>query len=560
MRSQRGPLAALVCLLVVLSTGVAVTPAGATPGEPDSVAPPDPDEDVQGWEDGYWHNDTLDVDQSDGVTEAELEAIVSRSMARVEYVRGVEFDRRPPVQVINRSELADLYAELYANANVSEAARTHQNVKFEALFFVGEETDYLEVQERNRAEGVLGFYVFGNASGFGGVEGGDIVLVSDGEGPPRVDEITLAQELFHSYQDQQLRTTNDYEITTEDDQRAVLSVVEGDGNYVDYLYEQRCGDEWNCLQPDRDRGSTDRHIGLAVYGLVPYSDGPPFVQDVRQEGDWSAVADLYDRPPETTEQYIHPEKYRKDAPANVTVADRSSDAWRILELETGVNYATFGEAGVYTMLWYPSYLTRSNEVVPYNHLFDGGPPPDLYSYDHPYSAGWDGDKLYPYVSDSAAANETGYVWKLAWDSPADAEQFADGYRQLLAFHGAREVQGAEGVYVVLESDTARDFADTFSIEVDGDRVTIVNAPTVADLNGVREGTVPPGVSTPTATPTATPFEFGTATPTSTGTETGTSSPTPVNGTTSTPGQPGFGAVTALVAAVVAAFAVVVRRR
>jgi signal transduction histidine kinase len=29
------------------------------------------------------------------------------------------------------------------------------------------------------------------------------------------------------------------------------------------------------------------------------------------------------------------------------------------------------------------------------------------------------------------------------------------------------------VYVVLESDTARDFADTFSIEVDGDGVTIV---------------------------------------------------------------------------------------
>jgi PGF-CTERM protein len=551
MRSQRGPLVALVCVLVVVSTGAAAVPASAAPGGTDSVdAPPDPDEDVVGWEDGYWHNDTLDVDQSDGVTEAELEAIVSRSMARVEYVRDVEFDRRPPVEVINRTELADLYAELYANANVSAAARTHQNTKFEALFFVGEETDYFEVQERNRAEGVLGFYVFGNASGFGGVEGGDIVLVSDGEGPPRVDEITLAQELFHSYQDQQLRTTNDYEITTEDDQRAVLSVVEGDGNYVDYLYEQRCGDEWDCLQPERDRGSTDRHIGLAIYGLVPYSDGPPFVQSYREAEGWSAVAELYDRPPETTEQYIHPDKYREDAPANVTVPDRSGTDWRVLELEGGVNYATFGEAGLYSMLWYPSYQARSNEVIPYNHLFDGGPPPDLYSYDHPYSAGWDGDKLYPYVSDSAAENETGYVWKLAWDSPGDATEFADGYRQLLAFHGARAVSGAEDVYVIPESDTGRDFADAYAIQVEGDRVTVVNAPTLADLNGVREGTVPAGVATPTATPTATPFESGTATPSPTGTP--SASPTPVDGTTPTPGQPGFGAVAALVAAVAAA--------
>lgn len=553
----------LICVLALvvagLPTGVAghAGPTGAPAAvEPtnETDAPPDPANDTIGWEDGYWHNESIDVDQSDGVNESELHAIVSRSMARVEYVRDVEFERRPPVRVINRSRLGEIYEELYAGSNVTDAARTHQNVKYEALFFVGEDTDYLSVQQQNRAQSVLGFYLYGNASSVSGLSAGDIVLVSENESAPRVDEITLSQELFHSLQDQQFRTTGDYDITTEDDSRAVAGVIEGDGNYVDYLYEQRCGDEWNCLIPDRETASTSRHIGIAVYGLVQYSDGPPFVQEVRQEGGWAAVADLYEQPPETTEQYIHPDKYLEDAPTNVTVGDRSNEEWNVLQLDAGVNYATFGEAGVYTMLWYPSYTTGSDEVIPYNNLLDNGSQPDLYNYDHPYSAGWDGDKLYPYVSEDAATNETGYVWKLAWDSPEDAREFADAYRQLLDFHGAREAEGAEDVYIIPEGEGPREFGDAFALTVEDDTVTIVNAPSLADLNGVREGTVPSGASTPSPTPTETPFDFGTATPS----PTPTPEPTPTDEATPTPGQPGFGPLAALFA--LAATALLARRR
>jgi PGF-CTERM protein len=152
-----------------------------------------------------------------------------------------------------------------------------------------------------------------------------------------------------------------------------------------------------------------------------------------------------------------------------------------------VNYASFGEAGAFVMLWYPSYQTRENQVVPLD-IF-GPEPPDLYDYDHRYTAGWDGDRLVPYVTDdSATTNETGYVWKLVWDSPAEAREFATGYRQLLRYHGAERV-GAD-TYVVPEGRSEKsggEFGDAFHLLVERDTVTIVNAPTTEDLDSIHDG-------------------------------------------------------------------------
>jgi hypothetical protein len=226
--------------------------------------------------------------------------------------------------------------------------------------------------------------------------------------------------------------------------------------------------------------------------LQPYSDGPVFVEGIQEDGGWAAVNEVYENPPNSTEQTIHPEKYRVDEPANVTIEDRSSAEWYVPDLGAGsIDYAQFGEAGVYTMLWYPSYAesqaagTPRTVVIPYGHFLGPsrtGASLDLYNYSHPYSAGWDGDKLLPYVTnDSAETNETGYVWKLTWDTQADATQFVGAYEQLLAHHGAEPVPGAANTYRIEEGD----FADAFRVRTDGRNVTIVNAPTVPALDEVH---------------------------------------------------------------------------
>jgi hypothetical protein len=500
----------LVALSVVLAgcgtavdPGTNATPATDAPTDPDDAttapgdgdddggdegdaAPADPESDVLGWEDGYWYNESITVDRSDGLNESELDAVVARAMARVEVVRDLEFEETVPVEVISRDE----YAEDTTGNEYSTADRLHQNTKAEALFMVGEDTDAIAVQEQNRAASVGGYYSPSEER---------IVIVSDNTSSPKMNEITLAQELFHALQDQHFDLSQ-FESSTQEAHNANDGIIEGDGNLVDYLYEQRCdAGEWgDCLLPDPDAGggggSSDLHIGLYVITFQPYSDGPNFVQEIRDDGGWEAVNDVYANPPASTEQTIHPEKYGADAPTDVTVTDTSSGDWSILEMGAdSVNYAEFGEAGIASMFWYASYAesvesgSASEVVVPYSAFFNQDAsgeldPTDPYDYNFTPSNGWDGDKLYPYVTDdSAATNETAFVWKTVWDTDADATEFANGYVTLLEHHGAEPVDDREDTYV-LPADS--EFDDAYYLYVDGDTVYVVNAPSVDDLDDV----------------------------------------------------------------------------
>lgn len=44
--------------------------------------------------------------------------------------------------------------------------------------------------------------------------------------------------------------------------------------------------------------------------VAPYTDGLTFTHALRREGDWASVDAAWQKPPETTEQLLHPEKYR----------------------------------------------------------------------------------------------------------------------------------------------------------------------------------------------------------------------------------------------------------
>ncbi len=445
----------------------------------------DPANDTLGWEDGYWHNESIDVNRSDGLNESELDAVVARSMARVEYVRELEFEERVPVKIISREEFRNETEERFQGQ--TEAQRLHQDVKFEALFFLGEDESAITQQQENTASNVLGYYSPANHS---------IKIVSDNPESLEMNEITLSQELFHAVQE---KTFNTSELTanTEELHNARDGIIEGDGNYVDHRYEQLCDGSWECLMPQEETGggssgADSTHVGMLALRLQPYSDGPVFVQDRYEESGWQAVNAVYDDAPESTEQTIHSEKYGVDSPQNVSIEDRSTSEWYVPDQGAGsIDYAQFGEAGVYVMLWYPSFAesqavgSPQTVIIPVNHFLrpSRADTLDLYNYSHPYSAGWDGDKLLPYVTnESAETNETGYVWKLVWDSEADAQEFADAYRQLLVHHGAEPVAEHPDTYRIEDGK----FADAFRLELDGETVKIVNAPSVSELDGVHD--------------------------------------------------------------------------
>lgn len=574
MTARRSALALAVCLATLLTATTAAA-APTAPGGPtgsasattasggsgvdvvrsdnashDAVAdaPPDPESDVLGWERGVWYNESIRVTPTDGYNRTEIERIVARSSARVERIRGLEFEATPNVTLITREEFRAFTEDLYGNVtNTTTERRLHQNTKFEALFLVGEDDSYFADFVANQGSIASAFHVNEDIPEHGFEEGDIGVVVSDSGRATELSEPTLGHELLHFVQNNRFDVSRFSGGPTEEAARVNTSLVEADATWVGQTYGDRCGVSWNCLPTSGATPPTFENFGLVLYSFGPYSNTATLFEQQYRANGVEGLNALYERPPASTEQFLHPEDYPDDEPVDVRYEDRSGDAWRLQTFEDGTNYATFGEMGIFVMLYYPSYQTRSTVAIDYDHPFQGSQTNTYVRLDfvHPASTGWDGDKLFVYTNDgSAATNETGYVWKTVWESPAEAEEFADAYTAVLREYGDA-VADRRNTYRIPEESA---FGDAFYVAVDGDTVTVVNAPTVGDLSEVRSGAAPEVERTTTATTTE-PADDGT-----------TTAP-PDDDTTTTPGsesQPGFGIALAVVA--VLAALLVLRRR
>jgi hypothetical protein len=439
--------------------GPTATPDGATATPaPTTTAPtPSPDPDRLGWEAGYAATDPLPVNASDGLNASERGAVVARTMARVETIRGLEFTETVPVEVITRAEFREREVRFVDRRDPRLAEGF-----WEALLLVGEDENATAAVDAVFGGGVLGYYT--------PADGGRIVLVSD-DASPRVDTGTLAHELVHALQDQ--RFDRSYEFDSFDARVGAQGLTEGDPVAVERAYRTRCAGEWSCLpRPPAQSSGTDaivRYPGVYLAFVQPYVTGPGFVGALRDRsgGNWSAVNDAYADPPTASEQVIHPASYPDGRPANVTVPDRSGANW------TRVGREVAGEAGVHVTFWANGFVRRDDDRIGTD-------------YRHRLSEGWDGDALVVYerakgtpaVADGNGS--AGYVWRLAWENDTEARQFQRAYVTLLKLrHGAREV--APGTYVVDDGP----FADAFRVTRTGETITVVNAPSVGALGEVH---------------------------------------------------------------------------
>jgi len=456
------------CSATAPGDGPQTTTEQTTPA-PDATTRPDPDSDVLGWEGGHWHDDALAITTEDGLNESERAAVVNRSMARVEHLRGIEFEEPVTVDVVSRETYRDEYA---GAGQASDALRTFDDAKFEALFLVGEDRNSIEVQESNRGSNVLGFYSPSQDR---------IVVVSPSE-TPTIEETTLGHELMHALQFRNFDA--DIPSPTRDAANARSGLIEGEARFLDQQYGDRCGAEWNCVEAGSGGGGGgDLHLGIYVLKYFPYSDGPGFVESFYDDGGWGDVADLYDAPPASSEQVAQPEKYGSDAPSDPTLRDRSNADWSRVTVDGRAPYGEVGVGGLTAMLAYPAYHDgRSGNVLSPSEFLntDGGSVDLTDPFDYTTSPvdGWDGERMWVYERDDG---ETAYAWGIAWDSASDAREFADAYRDLLRYWGAE--QRGDGVWRIPEGESA--FADAFRLTVDGNRVTIVNAPTPAELSAVH---------------------------------------------------------------------------
>lgn len=452
--------AALVLLALALLLAGCSAPA-------DEPGRPDPASDRLGWEAGYWHDDPVDVDNADGLDDRELAVLAARTMARVERVRGLEFERQVPVEVVARAEVEQF------DVSFSTAQRRAMNAEFEVLLLVGEDTDAAAAYRDLLRQGAGGFYVPGE---------GTLKVIADSGTPRLHSERVLGHELTHALQDQHADLDRTFDRS--DPELAFRSVVEGDARLVETHYMRRCGEGWTCLQgPPRNITAAQvqaLNSGVALPFTFAYVDGVNFAAARKQRAGWAGVTAAIRQPPIATATILDPDRYGRDSPRDVALPDTSGPDWEPVTVPNRTVPDTLGQARlsatfVHTLIdsYNPATVVDRASVV--NTAGIGINQTDPLDYRVNYTAGWAGDAFRVYHD----GDDLGSVLRTAWDSPAEAREFARGYRRVLAHWGGRPAGG--GVWLVDEGP----YADAFRITVAGDVVTIVNAPTRADLGAVH---------------------------------------------------------------------------
>lgn len=443
---------------------------------PDDFSAPDDGNDTIGWFDGYWYNQPLDIDATDGLTEDELEEVSARTAARFEALRCLTFEEIPPVEIVDREEFAEETSGQYGE--VDEKTRLFDNAQFEAMLLISSAEDSVDVREADRSATVGGYYDFVN---------NEIVVISDDPDQLQLDEAVLAHELGHALQNQHFDLAR-YERNTRDLDNGKLGVIEGDVHRVEQQYLEYCQDDvWNeaCILDDEEAaagGQAPPSWGLYFMQFQPYSDGPNFIDHVYEQGGWDAVNAVYDDMPRSAVEIIYPERYGEFTVADLEVPDRSDDEWERMTFEDELDYNVIGQAGLSAILMEPAY--DFNPIVPQEEFLNIDPatgdidPHNPLNYDLEATSGWEGDKLYVYENDGQA----GAVWKLAWEDADDATAFLEAYEQLIDHRGGEHLEGSENTYVFGEES---DFNMAMTVIVDDDRLWIVTAPTLEDLEGVH---------------------------------------------------------------------------
>jgi hypothetical protein len=456
--------------------------AGSTPSEragTDAATraadpPPDPEADALGWEGGYWHNATLSVDSDDGLNDTELAAVVDRAKARVEHVRGLEFDGSVNVTVTRRSNFS---SSALRDGSESAALRRFDNAKFEALFLIGGETDSIETQDRSRNASVGGYYDPGEDA---------MVLISDAATPTLESEQTLAHELVHALQDQHFDLGGGDRAGSRDAYNGRNGLIEGDPTAVHQAYMDRCGAAWSCIEAPAEGGDgagdgpSSLHLGVYLLEFFPYSDGPTLVEALREDGGWARVNRAYEAPPGSAREVIYPARYGDFEPDTVGLTDDLRAGWQRVTPPGRADHARLGQSALTAMLGYTLYDDyNGSAVVAMDDLLnlgeDGVDATDPIDYDLAPIRGWTGDRLHVYHRDG----ELAYRWRLTWDSPAAAREFASAYRAVLTHWGGRAVE--DGRWSV-PADSP--FTGAYHVTVRGEAVTVGHAPSPAALADV----------------------------------------------------------------------------
>ena len=311
---------------------------------------------------------------------------VARVAERLERVRELDFKRLPPVRTISAEEAREAGLAALDEEYPPERRAADERV-LTLLGLLPADADVRELAGTIFGEEVAGFYDDKKKQ----------MTIVEGSATGREGEVTLAHELTHALEDQHFQL--DPESGLDDERSARLALVEGTATVAMLDYTARY------LTP----GSVGRDELLSQIALVDLletsSDLPPYMQRslvfpyargarfVDAIGTWEGANEaLRGDGPTSTEQVIHPEKYRSgDDPLPVGAGPSPGGSWK------RAADGTVGEFDTGELIRSSDSPVRAARAA----------------------AGWGGGRYVMWERGDEAA----LVLRWRWDTPRDAAEF-----------------------------------------------------------------------------------------------------------------------------------------
>jgi hypothetical protein len=229
------------------------------------------------------------------------------------------------------------------------------------------------------------------------------------------DDSLLTHEFTHALQDQHFDLMKLLLVQpfSYDRTEALFAVIEGDAMNVQRrseegeLYARKSLEDITRQENERFGGYRQEMNALFPRLLTEtfifrYRDGARFIESVRRTRGERGVNELFTRPPASSEQILHPEKYAQSEAARDVRLDEAAfqqSGWRV------VTSTPLGEIGVRGLL-----LEAVNERDATRA-----------------AAGWGGDRAFLFEREGGTPL---FVWKTVWDRKTDADEFYAAYNAL----------------------------------------------------------------------------------------------------------------------------------
>lgn len=347
----------------------------------------------------------LDADLQARLDEIEPRVAALRELYAIEdtnrnFIDQAELEERLASDFAEEREEFDTFSRLYAILGVTEPG-----VELYDLF--------LELYSAQ----VLGFYDH---------ELNELYVVdADTSDLSPQDHLTYTHEFVHALQQQHFdidSVLSSEEIRGNADRAAAYrALVEGDAILLETIYM------FQNMSQEEQAIAQDFGVDLSVFFeaphliqrnfVFPYVEGAQFVLQTYAETGWRGVNAIYDRSPVSTEQILHPEKYRNgEAPIPVTVPALDGvlgDGWSELARDT------FGEFSL--MAYLEDLLTGQRAATA--------------------AAGWGGDEYVLYLGPD---DSDLLVQRIEWDTVGDAAEFFGAFASFTEARLLREWELIDG--------------------------------------------------------------------------------------------------------------------